>query len=268
MKSSFTDTRPTQDVVPIMNKIPEATPEIQEQVAPEAVQQRVRSVKQRLAQACERAGRSGKSLTIVAISKTFPMEAIAAGKQAGLDHFGENRARQLRDKARARIGAFKGGDVTWHMVGPLQTNKAKFVARHADWFDALDQPRLAEELDERAARNNRVLPCLVQVNVSGEDQRSGLAPEETHDFLDRCARYEHLAVRGLMALASFVDDPEDVRGEFRQMRELFETYDAGRNPRVEMEELSIGMSNDFEVAVEEGSTMVRLGSALFGPRDY
>jgi hypothetical protein len=251
-----------------MNKIPDATPAIQEQVRPEAVANRVRSVRERIADACDRAGRSGENLTVVAISKTFPMQALESGKQAGLDHFGENRARQLRDKARERPGAFKGGDVTWHMVGHLQTNKAKFVARHADWFDALDSHRLAEELDERAAKNNRVLPCLVQVNVAGEEQRYGLDPAETHDFLDHCVRYEHLAIRGLMAMASFVDDPEEVRGEFRTMRELFETYDASNNPRVTMDELSIGMSNDFEVAVEEGSTMVRIGSAIFGPRDY
>jgi uncharacterized pyridoxal phosphate-containing UPF0001 family protein len=113
-----------------------------------------------------------------------------------------------------------------------------------------------------------VLPCLVQVNITGQDQKYGLDPEKIHDFLDHCAQYDHLDVRGLMALASFVDDPEDVRGEFRQVRELFETYDASQNPQVEMTELSIGMSNDFEVAVEEGSTMVRIGSAIFGPRDY
>jgi len=251
-----------------MNQIPEATPEIQEQIEPDTVRERVRSIRERITQACERAGRSAEDLTIVAISKTFPMQAIESGKRAGLDHFGENRARQLRDKARQRLGAFKGGDVTWHMVGHLQTNKAKFVARHADWFDALDRPALAEELDHRAAKNNRVLPCLVQVNISGEEQRYGLAPEDVHAFLDHCARYDHLAVRGLMALASFVEDPEDVRGEFREMRTLFDTYDASNNPRVEMDELSIGMSNDFEVAVEEGGTMIRPGSALFGPRDY
>jgi len=251
-----------------MSQIPEATPDVREQVRPDAVANRVRAVRERVAQACERVGRSGDDLTIVAISKTFPMQAVESGREAGLTHFGENRARQLRDKARLRPGSFKGGDVAWHMVGHLQTNKAKFVARYADWFDALDRGALAEELDERAAKNNRVLPCLVQVNITGQEQKYGLAPEDTHAFLDRCAQYDHLAVRGLMALASFVDDPEEVRDEFRQMRELFETYDATSNPRVEMEELSIGMSNDFEVAVEEGSTMVRIGSAIFGPRDY
>jgi len=251
-----------------MNKIPDAPPEMQAQVSAEAVAERVRSVRERVARACERVGRSPDELTVVAVSKTFPMLAIESAREAGLEHFGENRARQLRDKARERPGAFKGGDVTWHMIGHLQTNKAKFVARYADWFDALDRLPLADELDKRAAKNNRVLPCLVQVNVTGQEQKYGLAPEETHAFLDRCAQYEHLAVKGLMAMASFVDDPEEVRGEFEIMRELFETYDDSANPRVEMAELSIGMSNDFEVAIEEGSTMVRLGSAIFGPRDY
>lgn len=240
---------------------------MEEQIGVDAVKKRLVSVRERIATACERVGRSN-DVTVVGVSKTFPLAAIDAGREAGLEHFGENRARQLRDKARERIGSFKGGDLIWHMIGHLQTNKAKFVARHADWFDALDSHRLAEELDKRAAKNNRVLPCLVQVNVTGEEQKYGLPPEEVHAFLDDCARYDHLAIKGLMAMASFVDDPEDVRYEFRQMRELFETYDATNNPRVEMEELSLGMSNDFEVAVEEGSTMVRIGSAIFGPRDY
>ncbi|MFB6273675.1 MAG: YggS family pyridoxal phosphate-dependent enzyme [Salinibacter sp.] len=251
-----------------MNKIPDATPEINEQIRPEAVAERMESVRERIAQACERAGRSPDEITIVAISKTFPMQAIESGKAAGVEHFGENRARQLRDKAKARPGMVEGGDVTWHMVGHLQRNKAKYIARHADWFDALDSPRLAKELDKRAAKNDRTIPCLVQVNITGEEQKYGLDPSEAHDYLDHCAQYDHLDVRGLMALASFVDDPEDVRGEFQRMRELFETYDATGNPQVEMGELSIGMSNDFEVAVEEGSTMVRLGTSIFGPRDY
>lgn len=241
--------------------------ELQEQLSVEAVSQRLATVQDCIAQACERAGRPN-DVTIVGVTKTFPLAAVEAGAAAGLTHFGENRARELREKARERSGVFNGGDIRWHMIGHLQTNKAKFVARHADWFDALDSPRLADELDKRAAKNNRVLPCLVQVNISGEEQKYGLDPEETHDFLDHCAEYEYLAVKGLMAMASFVDDPEDVRGQFRRMRELFDTYDADGRSGVEMQELSIGMSNDFEVAVEEGSTIVRLGSALFGPRDY
>jgi len=235
------------------------------QLAPNVVQQRVEEVRERMAQACERAGRSLDEITIVAVSKTFPMQAIDSGTEAGLHHFGENRARALRDRAEERPGQWKGGDVCWHMIGHLQTNKAKFIARHADRFEALDSPRLAEELDKRAAKNDRVLPCFVQVNISGADQKYGMPPEELHDFLDACAAYEHLYIDGLMGMASFVDDSETVRSEFAHLRTLAETY-TGTAPNVQLDQLSMGMSNDFEVAIEEGSTVVRIGSAIFGPR--
>lgn len=235
------------------------------QLAPNVVQQRVEEVRERMAQACERAGRSVDEITIVAVSKTFPMQAIDSGTEAGLHHFGENRARALRDRAEERPGQWKGGDVCWHMIGHLQTNKAKFIARHADRFEALDSPRLAEELDKRAAKNDRVLPCFVQVNISGADQKYGMPPEDLHDFLDACAAYEHLYIDGLMGMASFVDDSETVRSEFAHLRTLAETY-TGTAPNVQLDQLSMGMSNDFEVAIEEGSTVVRIGSAIFGPR--
>jgi pyridoxal phosphate enzyme (YggS family) len=246
-------------------------PETTDQTSVEAIRDRLSDVQDRIVQACDRAGRDPDEITVVAVSKTFPLQAIDNAHALGLTHFGENRARQLRDKAEERPGLVNGGDRCWHMVGHLQTNKAKFVARHADWFDALDSPRLAEELNKRAGYNDRTIPCLVQVNITGQDQKYGLSPEDVHPFLDQCAEYERLDVRGLMAMASFIDEPADretVREEFRLARELFETYDADDNPQVEMTELSLGMSNDFEMAIEEGSTMVRLGSALFGPRDY
>ncbi|HHP7237025.1 YggS family pyridoxal phosphate-dependent enzyme [Longibacter sp.] len=251
-----------------MSQIPEATAEIQEQIEPEAVRERVATVRHRIEDACRTANRDPSEITIVAVSKTFPMQSIAAGVASGLLHFGENRARELRDKEKARPGQMHGGDVIWRFIGHLQTNKAKYIARHADWFDALDSPRVAEALDERAAKNDRVLPCLVQVNISGSDQKYGLPPEDLHAFLDTCADYPHLHVRGLMAMASFTENPEDVRPQFRRMKELFDGYDANKNPCVDMEELSLGMSNDFEVAIEEGSTMIRLGSSIFGPRQY
>jgi pyridoxal phosphate enzyme (YggS family) len=246
-------------------------PSAEEQLRTDAVRQRVTEVRERIAQACERAGRDADAITIVAVSKTFPMQAIDAGKACGLEHFGENRARQLRDKAEERPGRVNGGDVTWRMIGHLQTNKAKFVARHADWFDALDSPRLADELNKRAGYNDRTIPCLVQVNITEQERKYGLMPDATHAFLDQCAEYERLDVRGLMAMAKFIEEPSDreiVREQFQRMRELFATYDASGNPQVSMETLSLGMSGDFEIAIEEGSTQVRLGSAIFGPRDY
>ena len=241
-----------------------------DQTSAQAIADRLRQVEERIAAACERAGRDRDEITLVAVSKTFPPAAIRAAHEAGLSRFGENRARELRDKAREQPGAFGGGaeGFEWHMVGHLQRNKAKFVARHADVFQALDSPRLADELDKRAAKNDRTLPCLVQTNITGAEQKYGLAPEDTHAFLDELASREHLRVQGLMAMASFSGEDDVVRGQFRRMHELFDSYDASDNPQVEMSCLSIGMSNDFEIAVEEGATMLRLGSALFGPRDY
>lgn len=234
----------------------------------QAIAERLEAVRERIEQACQRAGRSPDEVQLVAVSKTFPLAAIAAAREVGLRDFGENRAGELEEKAARRPGEYGGGDLRWHMIGHLQRNKAKTIAETADFFQALDSPRLADELDKRCRREGRVLPCFVQVNITGQDQKYGIAPEETHAYLDSLAEHEHLAVRGLMAMAAYTEDPETVRPQFRQMRELFETYDAGSNPRVEMRELSIGMSGDFEVAVEEGSTQVRLGSAIFGPRDY
>ncbi len=234
----------------------------------QAIANRLEEVRERIEQACQRAGRSVEEITLVGVTKTFPLDVVEAGHELGIRSFGENRARELRDKAKQHPGRFNGGDLSWHMIGHLQRNKAKFVARHADYFECLDSPRLAEALNDRAAKNDRVLPCLAQVNITGQDQKYGLSPEDVHAYLDHLAQYDHLHIEGLMAMAAYADDPEEVRGQFRQMRELFETYDAHDNPQVTMQELSIGMSNDFEVAIEEGSTMVRLGSSIFGPRDY
>lgn len=237
-------------------------------VAQAAIAERYDAVRERIVQACQRAGRRPDEVSLVAVTKTFPLETIRAARELGIRDFGENRARELRDKARELPGVVGGGGVRWHMLGHLQTNKAKYVARHADAFLALDSERLAEELDGRAARNDRILPCLVQVDLTGKEQRYGVDPASTHAFLDALASYEHLRVEGLMGMAAHADDPEAVRPSFRQLRELFETYRGGTGGRVRMETLSMGMSNDFEVAVEEGATQLRLGSVLFGARDY
>lgn len=240
--------------------------ETSDSVDAKAIQARLADVRERMAAACARAGRPASSVTLVAVSKTFPIEAVQAAYAADVRHFGENRVQDFVEKAEAMPGRLHGGDVCWHMIGHLQRNKAKDVVHHADLFEALDSPRLAKELDKRAEAEGRVVPCLVQVNVSGEASKYGLDPDETHAFLDRLAAYSGLRIRGLMTLAAPADDPEDVRPQFRLLRELFETYNARSNARVTMDVLSMGMSGDFEVAIEEGATHVRIGSAIFGPR--
>ena len=248
-----------------------AMPTLDAQRRADAIAERLDRLRDRIDAACQRAGRSPDEITIVAVSKTFPLDAIQAATEVGLHQFGENRARELRDKAKERPGEVNGGDIVWRFMGHLQRNKAKFIARHADTFDALDSPRLADELNKRAAKNDRVLPCLVQVNITGQDQKYGISPDEVHDYLDACAQYEHLSIRGLMAMATYIEEPSDrdvVREQFRQMRRLFDTYNASATDGVAMDTLSIGMTNDLEIAIEEGSTMIRPGSGIFGPRDY
>lgn len=228
---------------------------------------RLEAVQERIVQACQRADRRPEDITLVAVSKTFPIELIAAAHEAGVQHFGESKVQELTAKEPDLPSIYNGGNVTWHMIGHLQRNKARDVVATADWFHALDSPRLAKELDKRAGNEGRVLPCYVQVNVSGEDSKYGLAPERLHEYLDGLARYEHLTIQGLMTLAEPTEDPEEVRPQFRRLRTLAERYDASHNPRVDLAHLSMGMSADFEVAIEEGATHVRIGSAIFGPRD-
>lgn len=227
---------------------------------------RVEEIRERIERACQRAGREPEEITLVAVSKTFPLEAIHEAMEAGLRDFGENRVQELDDKAAALPGEYLGGEVRWHMIGHLQRNKARDTVRTTDLFHGLDSPRLAREIDKRARKEGRVMPCLVQVNVADDENKYGFDPEATHPFLDELQQYESIRVEGLMTIVPHVDDPETVRPAFAQLRELAATYSGGEN--VDLRTLSMGMTNDFEIAIEEGATMVRIGRALFGARNY
>ena len=225
---------------------------------------RADAVRQRIAAAAARAGRDAADVTLVAVTKTHPVETVRAAVEAGLRDFGENRVQELVEKAEAVPGAGAGGDVRWHLIGSLQRNKARDAAAYADLVHALDSARLADALDRRAADAGRVLPVLVQVNVSGEDAKHGVAPDAAHALLEEAAAREHLRPVGLMGMAAIARTDADlerlVRPAFGRLRALFETAP------VPLSVLSMGMSGDFEVAVEEGATHVRVGSALFGAR--
>ena len=234
---------------------------------PEVIAGRIAEVQARIAAACRRAGRAPEEVTLVAVTKTFAPEVVAAGIEAGLRDFGENKVQELVEKAEARPGQRHGGAVRWHMIGHLQRNKAKDVAAHADAFHALDSLRLARELDKRCRQEDRTLDCFVQVNVSGEDSKFGLDPGAVAGLVSEMAAFETLRLVGLMTLAAPADDPEDVRPQFAHLRRLGEACRDLGLPRAPMTQLSMGMSGDFEVAVEEGATHVRLGTALFGARD-
>lgn len=210
-------------------------------------------VRERIARAAERGGRSAEDVLLVGVSKTVDVGRIREAITAGLGALGENRVQE----ARAKIAEI-GRPVAWHLVGHLQTNKVKDALELFDVIHAVDRIELARELDRRARARGRVVDVLVQVNVGAEPSKGGWPPEAVSVALEATARLEGLKVRGLMTIPPPVERSEDARGWFRQLRALAERH--------RLPELSMGMSGDFEVAVEEGATMVRVGTAIFGPR--
>ncbi len=218
------------------------------------VAEQLGTVRSRIERSCRRAFRRVDEVSIIGVTKTWPLDIVRAAIAAGIHDIGENRAQELAKKAEE----LPAGVHRWHMIGHLQRNKAKVVVRHAASFHALDSVRLARALDRHASEAGRVLDCFVQVNVSSETTKFGFDPHEVPRALDELAAFDSIRVVGLMTLAAPVEDPEDVRPQFSLLRRLSESLPDAQ--------LSMGMSGDFEVAVEEGATHVRLGSVLFGRR--
>ncbi|WP_141323206.1 YggS family pyridoxal phosphate-dependent enzyme [Myxococcus sp. AB025B] len=217
--------------------------------------ERLASVKARIAKACERAGRPVESVTLVAVSKLKPAALIREAYAAGQRDFGENYAQELRDKAQ-ELSDLEG--LRWHAIGPLQTNKVKYVAKVASAFHALDRLEVARELSKRR-EGTSPLPCYVEVNVGGESTKSGLEPAALPDFLGQARALPGLTLVGLMSLPPPTDDVARARGYFDALRELARSHG--------LPGLSMGTTHDFELAIEAGATLVRVGTALFGERD-
>lgn len=222
-------------------------------VATDLIAANLEAVRGRIARAAERAGRDPASVRLVAISKTYGPEAVLAAWRAGQREFGENRVQEAEEKIPAVAAA--GARPVWHLVGHLQTNKVRPALRLFDILHSIDSLHLAEALQRRS---EEPVPALVEVNIGGEASKSGFAPADVDDALTALRRLSQLDVRGLMTVAPAVADPEEVRPLFRALAAL-----AGRHG---LPELSMGMSGDFEVAIEEGATLVRIGTAIFGPR--
>jgi hypothetical protein len=210
-------------------------------------------VRERVARAAERSGRRAGDVTLVAVSKTVEPARVREAIAAGVTALGENRVQE----ARAKIAEL-GRPVAWHLVGHLQSNKARDAVELFDLIHSLDRLELAAELDRRARTLGRDVPALLQVNVAGEATKGGVAPDDVARALEAIAKLERVRVRGLMTIPPEVEQAEASRGWFRALRELAERHD--------LRDLSMGMSHDFEVAIEEGATLVRVGTAVFGPR--
>jgi pyridoxal phosphate enzyme (YggS family) len=220
----------------------------------------LKAIRARIDAAATRAGRAPEEIELLAVSKLQPASMLREAFEAGHRAFGENYAQELRDKA-VELADLPG--LQLHAIGPLQSNKAKYVAQHAASFHALDRLGLAQELSKRCVALGRVLPCFVEVAIAGETQKGGMAPEAVGPFLDAAEQLPGISLRGLMCLPPDLGEPEAARPYFARLRAL---RDALRPRHPQLTGLSMGMSSDFEVAIAEGATVVRVGSAIFGAR--
>ncbi|MCC7633851.1 YggS family pyridoxal phosphate-dependent enzyme [Stenotrophomonas rhizophila] len=228
----------------------------------EQIRHNLAVVGQRIDRACALAGRDRSSVRLLPVSKTVDEARLRLAWQAGCRELGENKVQEAQAKAEAMADL----PIRWSVIGHLQTNKARYVARFASEFQALDSLRVAQALDQRLALEQRTLDVFVQVNTSGEASKYGLDPIEVADFMQQLPAFPNLRVRGLMTLALFSSDPEQVRPCFVRLRELRDRLRPTLPAGIGLDELSMGMSGDFEIAIEEGATVVRVGQAIFGAR--
>ncbi|MGB8583460.1 MAG: YggS family pyridoxal phosphate-dependent enzyme [Candidatus Sulfotelmatobacter sp.] len=230
-----------------------------------SISENIAEVRERLDKAARFAGRPAEEIALMAVTKTHPPEKIHEAYDAGLRLFGENRIQEFSAKA-AALADLHNAD--WHMIGHLQTNKAARTVELFHTVDSVDSLKLAEKLDASARKLGKKLNVLIEINVGGEAAKSGVASDspDLEDLLVAAPRFEALTFRGLMTVPPFTNDPEDARPYFRKLRELRDKIAARGLPAIDIAQLSMGMSHDFEVAIEEGSTCVRVGTAIFGQR--
>ena len=228
------------------------------------LQENYESVDKKITEACKRAGRNRDAVTLIAVSKTKPLSDIEELLQnTDAENFGENKVQELVDKYE-----HISRPVKWHMIGHLQTNKVKYIVDKVCLIHSVDSVNLAKTIEKEAAKHNVVVPVLIEVNVAGEESKFGVSVEETEDLIRQIKDFSHIHVDGLMTIAPFVANPEENRVHFRRLKELLLDINSKNIDNVDMGILSMGMTNDYVVAVDEGATIVRVGTAMFGARNY
>lgn len=227
------------------------------------IEENLKKVQEIIGESCRKAGRDPREVTLVAVSKTKPQEAIMELYRAGHRDFGENYVQELREKAEALPK-----DIRWHMIGHLQRNKVKYIAGYIDMIHSVDSLALAETISKEAAKHDRVIPILLEVNVAGEESKFGVRPEDVPALAEAISHLPNVELRGFMTSAPLVEDPEENRVYFRKLAHLTVDSNLKNYDNRKVDVLSMGMSNDYPVAVEEGATMVRVGTSIFGARDY
>ena len=223
---------------------------------------RLESVLTRIKQAAASCKRPAESIRLVAVSKTMPVDVVKEAIDAGVTDLGENYIQEARDK----FNALATYPASWHFIGHLQSNKAKYAVRMFDLIHSVDSLKLAKELNKYAQKIDKVQSILIQINVAKEDTKSGIYVEDTLQLVNNISKLEHLCVKGLMTMPPYFNAPEKVRPFFKALRELRDQIRAEGIPAISMDELSMGMTGDFEAAIQEGATLVRIGTAIFGER--
>ena len=220
-------------------------------------------VENKIAAACKRAGRERDEVKLIAVSKTQPVEAIREAIEYGINSFGENRVQELREKTE-----IIKDNLDWHLIGHLQTNKVKYVVGKVSLIHSLENIRLAEALDKEAAKLGITVDVLAEINVAKEASKFGVNPEDAENFIREVSKFPNINIKGLMTVAPYTDISEENRKYFRQLKKIMVDLNSKNIHNVNMNVLSMGMTGDYEVAIEEGATLVRVGTGIFGSRNY
>ena len=223
------------------------------------VAENLEQVRKNIELACKEAGRDPKEVTLISVSKTKPVSMLQEAYDAGSRDFGENKVQEIMDKVPQLPS-----DIRWHMIGHLQRNKVKYIVDKVALIHSVDSLRLAETIEHEAAKHNVTVPVLIEVNVAQEESKFGLKTEEVLSLVESVAAFPHIHIEGLMTIAPYVEDPEENRGIFRQLKKLSVDIATKNINNVNMSVLSMGMTGDYQVAVQEGATMVRVGTGIFG----
>ena len=227
------------------------------------IKENLQEVERRICEACKRSGRDRSEVQLIAVSKTKPVSMIEEAYAEGIRRFGENKPQELRDKYEEMEK-----DIKWHMIGHLQRNKVKYIVDKVAMIHSVDSLRLAQTIEQEAAKHDVCVPILLEVNVAQEETKFGLKMEEVLPLVESIAEFPHIKIQGLMTIAPYVQNPEENRPVFRQLKKLSVDIAAKNINNVTMSVLSMGMTGDYQVAVQEGATMVRVGTGIFGERDY
>lgn len=227
------------------------------------IAEQLQEVRQEILNACHRSNRNPEEVTLIAVSKTKPVSMIEEAIAAGQTVFGENKVQELCSKYEVLPQ-----DLHWHLIGHLQRNKVKYIADKAELIHSVDSLRLAETINQEGEKHGRIVPILIEVNVAGEESKFGVSVEDTLSLVTEISKLPYVSIQGLMTIAPYVENPEENRSIFRKLKQLSVDIKGKNINNVYMDILSMGMTNDYQVAVEEGATLVRVGTGIFGERDY